>query len=345
MNESYENRRKELIRSMDASSSQTMFEMHKSMCSEWASALNDSLEEFSEMGSVGVSSFVQLTSQLGEFIDQKEAYFKENYGSFESASAADPTFMGAMLRSFGNAKNPKEFDAQGVEDAKDQNDYANALKAVNTGYRYGSISVEAEGVSLVWKGLESSISEAQDPEMPFAPNLVDLPIINGADFTKQKAPTKAMETAEGVRSWMTGQLDRNPEALKNAVRNYLSIQKEQGKGLTEQEVMADEQHMEAAKTLYLDQAASLVKDEEMPTPERNEEGSSVAIQDEEVSGMTFAGGGRFEFTMKDGAKMPAQIFRDIKDMDGVSKSVFSRFEAKYGSGAARKLGFLLSKED
>ena len=56
---------------MDASSSQTMFEMHKSMCSEWASALNDSIDAFSEMGSVGVSSFVQLTSQLGEFIDNQ----------------------------------------------------------------------------------------------------------------------------------------------------------------------------------------------------------------------------------------------------------------------------------
>jgi len=30
-------------------------------------------------------------------------------------------------------------------------------------------------------------------------------------------------------------------------------------------------------------------------------------------------------------------------MDGPSKSVFSRFEAKYGSGAARKLGFALGR--
>ena len=345
MNEAYENKRRELIKSMDSSASQTMFEMHQAMSAEWAAALSNKIDDFADMGNNGVTMFAQVASQLTQFIDAKEEYFKQNFGSFESATPSSPTFMGAMLRSFGNASNPAEFDAQGVKDAKDQNDYESALKSVNTGYRFGSVTIEPDGVFVVFKGLPSNILEAQDPEMPFAPSLVELPIVNGADFTKQKAPTKVMESAESIKSWMQGQLSKNPEALKNSVRNYLAIQKEQGKSITEEEVMADEQHMEAAKMLYIEQASSLVTPEEMPTPERNEEGSSVDIQDEEVSGMTFAGGGRFEFTMKDGAKMPAQIFRDIKDMDGVSKSVFSRFEAKYGSGAARKLGFLLSKED
>jgi len=345
MNEAYENKRRELIQSMDVSASQTMFEMHQAMCAEWATALNDEIDNFAKMGNNGVGLFVQVASQLNDFITAKEDYFKQNFGSFESATASSATFMGAMLRSFGKAENPAEFEAQGVKDSKTQEDYANALKAVNVGYRFGSLTIEPDGVFVVFKGLPSNIQELQDPETPFAPNLVELPIVNGADFAKQKAPTSAMENPESMKAWMEGQLESTPAALKNAVRNYLAIQKEQGKELSEDEVMADAQHMEAAKKMYVDQAASLVEPEEMPTPEKTEEGTAVQIEDEEVSGMTFAGGGRFEFTMKDGAKMPAQIFRDIKDMDGVSKSVFSRFEAKHGSGAARKLGFLLSKED
>lgn len=54
------------------------------------------------------------------------------------------------------------------------------------------------------------------------------------------------------------------------------------------------------------------------------------------------GGGKFEFTMKDGGKVPAQIFRKVEDMDGPSK-LSSRFEARYGSGSARKMGMALGK--
>lgn len=340
----YENKRKELIQSMDVSGSEIMFPIHSKMSSDWAEVLAGQIDIMAEEGNDGVARFVAVSLELSAFIDQKEKYFRDNYGSYESASASSPTFMGSMLRSFGKAENPQEFEVQGVRDSKTQNDYENAFNMVNQGYKAGSVDISVEGVSVVFRGLRVPVGEAVDPEMPFAPNLVELPIINGADFAKQKAPTKAMESSESIKAWMEEQLKQTPVAIKNAVRNYLAIQKEQGKELSQDEVMADEQHMEAAKKLYVDQAASLVEPESMPTPKRTEEGNSIVMEDEEVSGMTFAGGGRFEFTMKDGAKMPAQIFREVKDMDDVSKSVFSRFEDKYGPGAARKLGFLLSEE-
>ena len=138
MNEVYEKKRRELIKSMDMSDSQTMFEMHEAMSAEWATALADKIDHFADMGNNGVAMFGQVASQLAQFIDQKEKFFKENFGSFESATASSPTFMGAMLRSFGNAPNPPEFEAQGVKDAKGQIDYENALQSVNLGYTYGS---------------------------------------------------------------------------------------------------------------------------------------------------------------------------------------------------------------
>ena len=343
MNEAYENKRRELIKSMDMSMSQTMFEMHQAMSAEWATALADKIDEFAEMGNNGVGMFTEVATQLTQFIDQKEKFFKDNFGSFESATASSPTFMGAMLRSFGNAPNPPEFEAQGVKDGKTQLDYENALKAVNMGYRYGSLSIEPDGVFIVFKGLPSNIAEVQDPEMPFAPNLVELPIVTGDQFAQEKAPQSAMKSQESLKSWMEGQLQNNQEALTNAVRSYVKSQGEVGKKLTNEEVMADQQHMEEAKDFYMQQAIGVIKEAEMPQPQPTEEGAMVPMDDEEATALSFAGGGKFEFTMKDGGKVPAQIFRDLKDMDGPSKSIFSRFEAKYGSGAARNMGMALGK--
>ena len=343
MNEAYENKRRELIKSMDMSDSQTMFEMHQAMSAEWATALADKIDDFAEMGNDGVGMFAQIASELTEFIDQKEKFFKQNFGSFESATASSPTFMGAMLRSFGNASNPPEFEAQGVKDSKTQMDYENALKAVNMGYTYGSLTIEPDGVFVVFKGLPSNISEVKDLEMPFAPNLVELPIVTGDQFAQEKAPQSAMKSQETLKPWMEGQLQNNQEALTNAVRSYVKSQGEVGKKLTNEEVMADQQHMEEAKDFYMQQAMSVIKEAEMPQPQPTEEGAMVPMDDEEATALSFAGGGKFEFTMKDGGKIPAQIFRDLKDMDGPSKSIFSRFEAKYGSGAARNMGMALGK--
>jgi len=343
MNEVYEKKRRELIKSMDMSDSQTMFQMHEAMSAEWATALADKIDHFADMGNNGVAMFGQVASQLAQFIDQKEKFFKENFGSFESATASSPTFMGAMLRSFGNAPNPPEFEAQGVKDAKSQIDYENALQAVNLGYTYGSLTIEPEGVFVVFKGLPSNIVEVQDPEMPFAPQLVELPIITGDQFAQEKAPQSVMKSKDAIKEWTEGQLTNNPEAINNAVRAYLDAQSQAGKKLTKEEVEADAQHMEAAKAMYVEQATSLIKPEEMPEPRKTEAGAAVYMDDEEVSELSFAGGGKFEFTMKDGGKVPAQIFRKVEDMDGVSKNVFSRFEAKYGSGATRNMGMALGK--
>lgn len=343
MNEAYENKRRELIKSMDMSASQTMFEMHQAMCSEWATALADKIDEFAEMGNNGVGMFTQIATQLTQFIDQKEQYFKQNFGSFESATASSPTFMGAMLRTFGNAQNPPEFEAQGVKDSKTQEDYANALKAVNMGYKYGSLTIEPDGIFIVFKGLPSNVAEVQDMETPFAPNLVELPVITGDEFAKDKAPQSAFKSEGALKEWMSGQLQTNESAINNAIRSYLKTQGEAGKKLTKEEVMADQQHMEEAKNFYIQQAMMAIETPDMPVPQQTEGGSMIPMEDEEVTELSFAGGGKFEFTMKDGAKVPAQIFRNLDEMDGPSKSVFSRFEAKYGSGAARKLGFALGR--
>ena len=343
MNEAYENKRRELIKSMDMSDSQTMFEMHQAISAEWATALADKIDDFAEMGNNGVGMFVQIASELTQFIDQKEKFFKQNFGSFESATASSPTFMGAMLRSFGNASNPPEFEAQGVKDSKTQMDYENALKAVNMGYTYGSLTIEPDGVFVVFKGLPSNISEVKDLEMPFAPNLVELPIVTGDQFAKEKAPQSVMKSEESLKAWMSGQFQNNKEALSNAVRSYVKSQQEVGKKLTNEEVLADENHVNDAKDFYMQQAVGAIEKLEMPQPQPIEGGAMVPMDDEEATALSFAGGGKFEFTMKDGGKVPAQIFRELKDMDGPSKNIFSRFEAKYGSGAARKMGMALGK--
>lgn len=343
MNEVYEKKRRELIKSMDMSDSQTMFEMHQAISAEWATALADKIDHFAEMGNNGVTMFGQVASQLTQFIDQKEKFFKDNFGSFESATASSPTFMGAMLRSFGNAPNPPEFEAQGVKDAKGQIDYENALQAVNMGYTYGSLTIEPDGVFVVFKGLPSNIAEVQDPEMPFAPQLVELPIVTGDQFAKEKAPESAMGSKEAIKTWTAGQLKKNPEAINNSVRAYIASQSESGKKLTVEEVSADPDHMKAATEMYINQAASAVSMDEMPQPTKTDAGASVYMDDEEAVELSFMGGGKFEFTMKDGGKIPAQIFRRMEDMDGPSKTIFSRFEAKYGSGSARKMGMALGK--
>ena len=343
MNEVYEKKRRELIKSMDMSDSQTMFQMHESMSAEWATALADKIDHFADMGNNGVVMFGQVASQLAQFIDQKEKFFKENFGSFESATASSPTFMGAMLRSFGNAPNPPEFQAQGVKDAKGQIDYENALQAVNLGYTYGSLTIAPEGVFVVFKGLPSNIVEVQDPDMPFAPQLVELPIITGDQFAKEKAPESAMTSKEAIKTWTAGQLEKNPQAISNSVRAYIAAQSQSGKKLTMEEVAADPQHMKAATEMYINQAASAISIEDMPEPTKTDAGASVYMDDEEAVELSFMGGGKFEFTMKDGGKVPAQIFRKVEDMDGPSKTIFSRFEARYGSGSARKMGMALGK--
>jgi hypothetical protein len=93
----------------------------------------------------------------------------------------------------------------------------------------------------------------------------------------------------------------------------------------------------------MQQAVGAIEKLEMPQPQPTEGGAMVPMDDEEATALSFAGGGKFEFTMKDGGKVPAQIFRELKDMDGPSKNIFSRFEAKHGSGAARKMGMALGK--
>jgi len=230
-----------------------------------------------------------------------------------------------------------------VKDGKDQTDYENALKSVNTGYTYGSLTIEPDGVFVVYRGLESEIAEIEDPQMLFAPQLVELPIITGDQFAQEKAPQNVMQSQESLKSWMEGQFETNEKALTNAVRAYVQAQGESGKKLTNEEVMADQEHMEQAKAFYIQQAMTAIKNPEMPQPEKTEEGAMIAMADEEAEALSFAGGGKFEFTMRDGGKIPAQIFRELKDMDGPSKSIFSRFEAKYGTGAARKMGMALGK--
>jgi len=341
--EAYERKRLELIKSLDPSADQTMFEMHQSIASEWATALSDKMEELAEMGNDGVAKFGEMANKLTGFIDQKEKFFRENYGSFDSSSASGATFIGAMKRTFGNAENPQEFEAQGVKDSRDQEDYANTLKSMNYGYKYGSISIEPEGVFLVFKGLMSNIDEVEDPQNPFAPNLVELPVITGDEFAKDKAPQSAFKSEGTLKEWMSGQLQTNESAINNAIRSYLKAQGEAGKKLTKEEVMADQQHMEEAKNFYIQQAMMAIETPDMPVPQQTEGGSMIPMDDEEATALSFAGGGKFEFTMKDGGKVPAQIFRDLKDMDGPSKSIFSRFEAKYGSGAARNMGVSLGK--
>ena len=71
-------------------------------------------------------------------------------------------------------------------------------------------------------------------------------------------------------SWMEGQLQNNQEALTNAVRSYVKSQADVGKKLTNEEVMADQQHMEDAKSFYMQQAMTAIKIPEMPEPERTD---------------------------------------------------------------------------
>ena len=47
------------------------------------------------------------------------------------------------------------------------------------------------------------------------------------------------------------------------------------------------------------------------------------MDDDEAVELSFMGGGKFEFTMKDGGKVPAQIFRKVEDMDGPSNYLLS----------------------
>ena len=60
MNEVYEKKRRELIKSMDMSDSQTMFEMHQAISAEWATALADKIDHFAEMGNSGGLCLVSL---------------------------------------------------------------------------------------------------------------------------------------------------------------------------------------------------------------------------------------------------------------------------------------------
>ena len=85
-------------------------------------------------------------------------------------------------------------------------------------------------------------------------------------------------------SWMEGQLQNNQEALTNAVRSYAKSQADVGKKLTKR-VMADQQHMEDAKSFYMQQAMTAIKTPEMPEPERTEEGAMVAADDEEAEAL------------------------------------------------------------
>ena len=110
---------------MDMSDSQTMFEMHQAMSAEWATALADKIDEFAEMGNSGAAMFGQFATQLTTFIDQKKSSSKKILAHLSQQQPLLQRSWG-MLRSFGNAPNPPEFEAQGVKDGKDQTDYENA---------------------------------------------------------------------------------------------------------------------------------------------------------------------------------------------------------------------------
>ena len=45
---------------------------------------------------------------------------------------------------------------------------------------------EPDGVFVIYRGLSSEIAEIEDPEMLFAPQLVELPIITGDQFAQEK---------------------------------------------------------------------------------------------------------------------------------------------------------------
>ena len=95
MSEVYENKRRELIKSMDMSDSQTMFEMHEAMSAEWATALAE-VNKFYDTQAEAIRIDNAAKRRADEIKEAKEKLDRETELEERKRALREKTFENAV---------------------------------------------------------------------------------------------------------------------------------------------------------------------------------------------------------------------------------------------------------
>jgi hypothetical protein len=236
----------EMSSEIEMADSGSLFGGDYTYAQSWAEQLTQNLDEFSSSPE-GVIQFQQATQQLSDFIDGREAYYTENFGTAKGGPQ-EGTFIGNVGRkAMGSAF---EWEGGFIDDNANQtidhyeSQYMNLSQPQPTG----------ELVLGVPAGLSQYVQSR--PVAPFMPRLVEGDILSGFDHYAKTGPNSRHENANEAYDWALGALDRTRKLAHNAARDYVRKKKEENPSYsqTPEGVLADKDSRADAFTAWADDA-------------------------------------------------------------------------------------------
>lgn len=227
-------------RNIETPSTVNMFDSDYKVAQRMAEHLRDNLDEMSKTPE-GMREFESLSTQLTQFVQEGEEYYKTYYGSPED-EASGGTWMSAFKR-MNTPTNP--YQTEGMEDTRTREMYEQTLRDLDDG---GAYDFEVSGGSFMIKKGEQSmgVGDFQRPKDPFSAALEPTAPLSPQDWFATKmprnTPTKEqahMTAGALVRQDQRSQMDaariyateneldykevmNNPAQMQEAVDNYVN---------------------------------------------------------------------------------------------------------------------------
>lgn len=227
-------------RNIETPSTVNMFDSDYKVAQRMAEHLRDNLDEMSKTPE-GMREFESLSTQLTQFVQEGEEYYKTYYGSPEDEPSGS-TWMSAFKR-MNTPTNP--YQTEGMEDIRTRGMYEQTLRDLDDG---GAYDFEVSGGSFMIKKGEQSmgVGDFQRPKDPFSAALEPTAPLSPQDWFVTKmprnTPTKEqahMTAGALVRQDQRSQMDaariyateneldykevmNNPAQMQEAVDNYVN---------------------------------------------------------------------------------------------------------------------------
>lgn len=259
-----------LIENADRSS---MFGRDYSYASQWANHLSQNIDEFAK-SEEGVARFKNATQQLKGFIESREQYKKDNFGTAKD----DPkmgTFMGSYKReTMGGAF---KFENDFIDEKFGTKEYAIDLAKLEqpiavAGFDENALPVDFEDY------LQST------PVDPFMPRLKPGKIKRGYDFYDAVGPNKRHSSEKEAADWAMQEVLTDESLKREAARDYVRKEKESNpfSELDVDFVLRNETHRDAAFQAWADDAGSAWVDLDKPTPTKPTQGDKDRVRKREA---------------------------------------------------------------
>ncbi len=242
-----------LIENADRSS---MFGRDYSYASQWANHLSENLDNFASSNE-GVVKFKQATQQLKDFINARETYKTENFGS-----AKDDPKMGTFM---GGYKREAMGGAFKFEDDFIDEKYGTKENAINLAELESPVGSLSFNESAVPNGYEEYLQS--QPLDPFMPRLTPGKILRGFDFYDSKGPNDKHSSEKEASEWAMQEVLTDESLKREAARDYVRKYKESNpfSELDPNFVLRNETHRNAAFDSWAKDAGNAWLDQNKPT--------------------------------------------------------------------------------